>query len=386
MILEERTVNFLSLYWLAMECILGVNLSFGEMGCLIGIGAAVSYLYTRLSNNRLVYAVTLLHFLFLSDVPVTVLAISAGVCVFCCEKQDTLFQLDAFRIFFLLMSGVSVVLLCIRGSGNAFVPLTLLMVYLFSGIELMRTLQFPEIQKDARFQIVSLCTLCGWVLISVAASLPGVMKAVKEGLLFLYDHTLYLVFRVLLFLLQWICTWIANKIGNLFSFDFHFTYPELTWTDSSEYTYLRSDTYTYTHFKDTRWLLFSVFLLLIVLVGYGLYRKYRSRTRYSYVENAVTRSLPRTVRKEERLRGRTGKIRRLYRNYLLSLIREGAERKKGNTAQMDYTEALLLHPEKKEEAEKIRDLYRKVRYDETYTPSQADCQEMKRQVHEYMKK
>lgn len=389
LLMVERTIYYLSLYWYFAGATFFPYSSLWVPLVCIGIAAMSTWLYCKYTQVWFFVLPVLPCLMFAKNYSVFPCVISALLTMILIYTRKKSLSIDAFRSFFLTFSGIGIFTCIINGithNVEAVTALYPLILSFLAGIMVNRGLQFPEAQKDRDFQKINMLTLGIWCMAGLILSDTCVLHGIGYLVKTVYAFTLYPCICLIMYILQIFLAAVVSIFQRLFHFDFTVEFPKLTVTDMNEYMFFNNvDTYTYSDYSSLKWVPCVVSLLVLFLILFIIYRKWKRAGRYTAVYTGDTSYV--TVEKIPvyKPKGRENSFRKQYKKYIVFLRQQGMNHTSCSTTLEDYRQAVQLNEDKAEVAEFIKNLYRKGRYDTAYTIRKEDVKRLKKQVEAFKK-
>ncbi len=389
LLMVERTIYYLSLYWYFAGATFFPYSSLWIPVICIAIAAMITWLYCKYTQVWFFVLPVLPCFMFAKTYSVFPCVISALLTmILICTRKKSL-SIDAFRSLFLTFAGIGIFICIVNGithNVEAVTALYPLILSFLAGIMVNRGLQFPDAQKDRNFQKINMLTLGIWcmagLILSDACVLHGIGYLVKT----VYAFTIYPCICLIMYILQILLAAVFSVVQSLFHFNITVEFPKLTVTDMNEYAFFeKADTYTYYEYSFLKWVPYIVSLLVLFLILFIIYRRWKRAGKYTAVYMGDTSYVTVEKMPVHKPKGKENSFRKQYKKYILFLKQQGMNHTSISTTLEDYRQAVQWNLNKEEMAESIKNLYRKGRYDTAYTIRKEDVKQLKKQVELFKK-
>ena len=286
---------------------------------------------------------------------------------------------DSFGTFFLAGTGISVFLILIGYLFKTGRPM-IAFLYLFaaSGTALMRTLRLPGSENDIGFQknnVVSLLAAAAGLSI---VSAEVIWKTILKILGWFYKKVILQIIYAFSYVGVWVLNLIFKALAWIFKgVHFEMELPEIDTTYLDGTAVDSAEAYEFMDFPYAA-LLRNILLVILVLVltAYIVNRIMKMKNKPQF-DTGKVEIIREPVKKKEKLSGNRNSIRRTYRKYLDLMKNSGIKREEGTTSEEVLESGISAKITPRNEAEGLREIYLRARYDMKHEPESKDVQEAK---------
>ncbi len=283
------------------------------------------------------------------------------------KKQRFVFGLMALVIFDFLTTIVHV--------GNTY--FVFLLLYVTADMCYLRSVRVTSIQNETEFQKQNLLTLLASFLFSIPFTFPKIYYTIRNVVLWGYFRFVYPVFRQILSVIRDLLEQMSNTTGM-------FTYkrpvdPSQMGSMEFDDVGIKDVEIIWKKYDPRAYLAFRIIAVAVaVLILLWIARRLMKQRKWQpqYHSEGVEYHRERIV--EEKIpRGNRGKIRKLYAQYLQYLKKKQVQLEEGFTSE-EILKQNDIYLQKSSEADQLRNLYVKARYDLDTEITRADVSRMKK--------
>ncbi len=272
----------------------------------------------------------------------------------------------------------------IADTGNTY--LVFMVIYAVSGVCLLRTMRIGQIRNEKEFQKQNLIGLIGAGIVAIPFSLPQFYYFLKRCVIWIYVRIFYPVIYFLLNLFHDTAKRIDENI-DLFDLDIQRSSEDSSSSMMDEISEKNVEVVWKNLDSKTIWILRIFTILIVVLIVFLLVRYFKNQKKWHPAYQSEGVQYQREAIEEENIpRGNRGKIRKIYRQYLKQLKEKQIHLETSYTSDDVLHQNAIYENESKMDAETMRNLYLKARYDMNCEIKRSDVSQMKKSYSQWKKK